>query len=93
MAYDIYQRAAQNGCEFEATCTSVTIEKWEQLMKGARKAARVKAVKVALMAGAINEQQAREEVKKPYYNPYRHYVTKTHVIYVNSAIEHFIKVN
>ena len=27
------------------------------------------------------------------YNPYNHYRTKTHIIWVHSAIEHFFKIN
>lgn len=88
----IYERAINNGCEFEATCIGIGIDKWERLMKGARRADRKKVITVALAAGVIDEFQAKEEKKRPYFNPYNHYVTKTHIIYVHSAIEHFIKV-
>lgn len=89
----IYQRALNNGCFFECSCVGITSGKWDRLMQGARKADKKKVIKVALLAGVIDEDQAREETKRPYYNPYTHYVTKTHIIYVHSMIEHFIKVN
>jgi hypothetical protein len=66
---------------------------WDELMKGSVKADRVKATKIAQMAGVISIEQAKTEINKPYYNPYRHLRTKTHVIYVHSGIEYFIKVN
>ena len=92
MKNNIYQRAINNGCEFEATCVGIGQNKWDELMKGHTKANRKEVVKIALLAGVIDEQQAREEIKRPYYNPYNHYKTKTHIIYVHSMIEHFIKV-
>jgi hypothetical protein len=89
----LLKRAEQNGCSFEATCVGIGIGKWEELMKGATRANRKLAVKIALLAGAIDEQQAREEIKRPYFNPYNHYKTKTHLIYIHSSIEHFIRIH
>lgn len=89
----IYERAKKNGSSFEATCVSITKYKWDELMKGARPANQRKVVKAALAAGVIDEWQAKEELKKPFFNPYGHFVTKTHIVYVNSAIEHFIRVH
>lgn len=88
----IYQRAISNGCEFEATCVGIGQYQWDKLMKGHTRADRKQTVKIALLAGVIDHHQAKEEIKRPYYNPYNHYKTKTHLIYVHSAIEHFIKV-
>jgi hypothetical protein len=92
MKKNIYQRATENGCTYETNCTGISLNKWESLMKGARKADQKKAVKVALQAGVIDEYEAKLELKNPYYNPYNHKVTKTHIIYIHSAIEHFIRV-
>lgn len=88
----IYERAKNNGCEFYATCANINLNEWDELMKGARPANKKKVIKAALLAGVIDESQAQQESKHLYYNPYTHYVTKTHIVYVNSAIEHFIKV-
>lgn len=90
---NIYQRALNNGCHLEGTCVSCGVNRWDELMEGHTKADRKQAVKVAEYAGVIDMEQAREEIKRPYYNPYTHYKTKTHIIYVHSGIEHFIKVN
>ncbi len=93
MTQNIYKRAQENGCEFYATCVDVSRDEWDELMKGARPANKNRVIRVALQAGVIDEEQARTERKYPYYNPYTHYVTRTHIIYVHSCIEHFIKVN
>ena len=89
---NIYHRAFNNGVSFECSCVGIGINKWDSLMEGATRADRKKVVKIALLAGVIDEAQAQIEIKKPYYNPYNHYKTKTHIIYVHSAIEHFIKI-
>lgn len=88
----IYQQAVNNGCQFVAACTGITIDKWNELMKGARQANKKKVVRIALLAGVIDKQQATREIKEPWYNPYSHHVTRTHIIYVHSGIEHFIEV-
>jgi len=90
---NIYQRAFNKGCYLESTCVDCDIYKWEELMKGHTRADRKKVVKIAESAGVIDSKQAKEEIKRPYYNPYNHYKTKTHIIYVHSGIEHFIKIN
>lgn len=89
---NIYHRAERNGVYFEATCVGVTVREWDRLMDGHTRADRRKVVKIALQAGVIDEMQAKEELKRPWFNPYNHYKTKTHIIYVNSSIEHFIRV-
>lgn len=89
MKQSIYDRAAKNGCYLEATCTGISQWKWDELMKGARTANKRKVIKVALMLGIAEP----EELKSVHYNPYTQQVTRTHIIYVNSGIEYFIKVN
>lgn len=89
---NIYQRAKNNGCNFEATCVGIGVNAWDELMEGHTIANQKEVVKIALAAGVIDEEQAHQELKKPYYNPYTHYKTKTHIIYVHSSIEHFIRV-
>lgn len=91
MSNSIYDKAIQNGCYLETTC--VDCSNWDELMQGHTKANQKKAIKVALLAGVIDEYQYKMEMKNPHYNPYTHFKTKTHIIYVHSMIEHFIKVN
>lgn len=93
MKNDIYQRTFKNGCFLECDCTTISCWKWDKLMKGHTKADRRKVINIALMAGVITEEDAKKEMKFSYYNPYTHYKTKTHIVYVHSCIEHFIKVN
>ena len=93
MKNNIYQRAYNNGCFFETTCVGIGQNKWDELMEGHTRANKKEVVKIALLSGVIDEEQAREEIKNTYYNPYNHYKTKTHIIYVHSMIEHFIRVN
>ncbi len=90
---DIYQRAKRFGVQAECTCVGIGQYEWDRLMKGHTRANRKEVVKIALKAGVIDEWQAKMELKKPYFNPYNHFKTKTHIVYVNSAIEHFILVN
>lgn len=82
----IYQRAKERGCYLEATCVSSTQREWDNFMKGARPANTKKVERIAEFAGLISKEDRK------YYNPYNHYVTKTHIIYVHSGIEHFIRV-
>jgi len=89
---NIYQKAKNNGCFLECTCVGISLSKWDRLMNGATRANKKEVVKIAEMAGVIDEFQAKEEIKRPYFNPYNHYKTKTHIIYVHSSIEHFIKI-
>jgi len=89
----LYKKAINNGCSFEATCVDININHWDELMEHATRANRVLAVKIAELAGVIDEEQARTEIRKPYFNPYNHFKTNTHLIYVHSSIEHFIRIN
>ena len=78
-ANEIYEKAMNNGVYLEATCVGISQSEWDRLMKGAVRADKKKLLK------AIG-------VKDEYRNPYDFYRTQTHLIYVNSAIEHFYKI-
>lgn len=90
---NIYKKAEQKGCYLESTCVNINLAVWDEIMKGARNANNTKAVKVALLAGVIDNEQAKMEIKNPNYNPYTHKVSENYVIYIHSCIEHFIKIN
>ncbi len=91
---NIYERAKQFGAHLEDTCVSCgSVEKWNEYMKGHTRANRREVVKIAVEIGAIDEHYGKIELKNSWFNPYNHFKTKTHIIYVNSGIEHFIKVN
>ena len=74
-----YRRAERNGCYLEATCVGINQRRWDELMEGAVRADKKKVLKAI---GVVDE----------YHNPYDFYRTKTHLIYVNSAIEHFYRI-
>jgi len=90
---ELLYRAENRGCFLECTCVNINQNTWDELMKNNTKANQKQAVKIALLAGVIDEHEAKKEIKNPWYNPYNHYKTKTHLIYVHSCIEHFIKIN
>lgn len=90
---NIYERAKRYGVQFVDTCVGCGIYKWEEYMAGHTRANRKEVVRIALQAEVIDEEQAKQELRKPWFNPYNHFKTKTHIIYVHSGIEHFIKVN
>jgi len=71
---------------YKCNCTNITSYKWDELMKGARKANKKTVVKAAIHTGILSESEGFREIKQPYYNPYEHKRTKTHFIYVNSGI-------
>lgn len=73
----------------ECDCTSVNIQRWNELMKGARKCSYKKLVK-----RIKNElPELYDELGLAFYNPYEEQCkqTKTHYILVSSAIEYFIR--
>lgn len=86
----LLNRAQRNGAHLQCTCVGIGTHEWDELMKGATRANKKDITRIALIAGVIDEEQARTEIARPYYNPYRHYKTNTHAIYVHSGIEHFI---
>jgi hypothetical protein len=88
----LYRKAINNGCSFETSCVHTTLNEWERLMKGATRANKILVTKIALLSGVIDDEQAAQEIKRPYFNPYNHYKTSTHVIYVHSSIEYFIRI-
>ena len=70
----------------ECTCSDITMDKWEGLMKGAKR-----------MNKKLLHRFIRKELPELYealclslYNPYNYFQTKTHYILVHSAIEYFI---
>ena len=74
---------------YETNCTYVSIDEWNQLMKGARKCSYKRLV-----------SKIRRELPELYfdlclniYNPYEAQCkqTKSHYILVHSAIEYFIR--
>ena len=87
----IYDRAARFA-KLDCTCVGINQNRWDSLMKGARPANRKRALKVAFLAGVIDKLQYQQELKNEFFNPYDHFVTRTHVVYVHSRIEHFIRV-
>lgn len=79
-AAEFYARAERNGVYYDCNCTGISSSKWDKLMEGAVRADKKKLLKIL---GQVDE----------YYNPYDFWRTKNHLVYVNSAIEHFYKIN
>ena len=73
----------------ETDCTSITIDKWNELMKGARKANYPRLVR------KIKKElpELYSALTLNFYNPWCDQCkqTRTHFILVHSAIEYFIK--
>lgn len=84
---EIYERAMTNGCSLEATCSSIPLSKWEDLMAGAKRACKKTITRILINQDYIDRDWAR------LMNPYHFYRTDTHLIYVHSGIEHFFRVN
>lgn len=74
-----YKQAMENGVELECTCVDISSYEWDELMKGAVRANKKKLLKAV---GMLDK----------YHNPYDFFRTKTHLIYVNSAVEYFYRV-
>ena len=77
--------------ELQYTCDSISLPKWESLMKGSVKA---NGSKIRMM---IKNQipELYKELGLDFNNPYEHQSirTKTHLIYIHSMIEYFFKIN
>lgn len=75
----------------ECTCAGIGITKWNELMKGARKASYKRLV--SLIKKELPDLY--NELTLQYYNPWENDCkqTKTHYILVHSAIEYFIRKN
>lgn len=75
----------------ECCCVNVSEREWDELMKGAKKANGSK------IRGMIKKQlpDLYKDLTLNFHNPYesQSQKTKTHYIYVWSAIEYFLKIN
>ena len=73
----------------EFTCADVSADKWDELMRGARKCSYKRLVK------KVKEElpMLYNELSLEFYNPYENDCkqTKTHYVLVHSAIEYFIR--
>lgn len=78
-----------NNLELETTCPQVTLEKWEELMKWAKRAN--KRIINNLVKKFIPELY--KWLNLDLHNPYGYFRTKIHLILVHSAIEYFILIN
>ena len=82
----LLERAKRNRCDCEASCVGISQQKWDDLMKGHTRANKRMVAEIARMAGVISDEEAAKEKRNPWYNPYNHYKTETHAIYVHSGI-------
>ena len=73
----------------DCTCADISIDKWNELMKGA------KPINYKWLVNKIKRELPHlyNKLMLNYYNPYANHcrVTKTHYILISSAIEYFIR--
>lgn len=86
-AQEFYNKAERNGITFEASCVGITQQEWDVLMEGAVRANHKIVNKLVRNSGQM------DKAFTDFYNPYNHYRTKTHIVFVHSSIEHFFRVN
>lgn len=93
-AKQFYDNAMSNGVYYQCSCVGIGSRAWDRLMKGA---VRANARKVEAIIKCHEPEMAKELEMcyntKPYYNPYNHFRTKTHIIYIHSSIEYFFKID
>jgi len=90
---EIYNRAKYFGVELQATCEGISISEWEKLMQNATKANTRQVEQIVKKWAIENENHNLLAILNCPYQPYTHYKTDTHIIYVHSAIEHFFSIN
>ena len=83
----IYQTALTGDCRYEHNCSIGTAESLDRKYWNKAKRANKRLVtKVAVLCGILPQNEVK------LWNPYKAYRTDTHLIYVHSSIDHFIKV-
>jgi hypothetical protein len=75
--------------EYETSCVGITQERWDELMKDSKRANKREVNK--LVKDKI--PSLYDGIQLKYFNPYNYFKTKTHLILVHSAVEHFLKIN
>ena len=84
---EIYKKALKNGVTFEGKCTDLpNKEEWDKLMEGNEPADKKEVEKLLVTLGFLNQEDMS------LHNPYLPRMTKTHIIYVHSRIEHFYRI-
>jgi len=79
-----------NILEFETSCVDCDIDKWDELMKGHKRANKKEIEKLLKIHYNDMYIEFGFDIKCS-YNPYNYYKTETHIILVHSAIEYFFK--
>lgn len=84
----IYKNALK-GCYLHSTC--VNNIRAARIVDNAKHGNRRLIIKIALMAGIIDAEEAKCELQCNGYNPYVHQRTEKYIIYNHSGINYFIK--
>lgn len=82
---DLYKRIYS--LEVEATCVGISKYEWDKYMKDAVVANKRKINSLV----SIFLPQLYRDLSLNLRNPYKYYMTNTHLILVHSGIEHFIR--
>jgi len=84
------KQAYNSKIELQYTCDSISLNKWNSLMQ---KAVKANGLKIRAM---IKKQlpELYNSLALNFYNPYEQQSqrTKTHLVYVHSGIEYFLKI-
>lgn len=85
------KQAYASRIELQYTCISITSQKWNKLMNGAKRAS---GVKIRQMI-KLQLPELYKEMGLQFPNPYEANCmrTDTHLIYVHSAIEYFFRIS
>lgn len=81
--------------EFETTCGSISVNRYDQLYDKATRADRRKINRIvrSFLPDLANNlglfQKSLKDLR--WFNPYKYYKTETHLILVHSQIDYFIK--
>jgi hypothetical protein len=73
--------------QLECTCSSISMSKWERLMKNTTRACH----KTINRLVKEHLPDLYESLMLNLYNPYNYFKTKTHLILVHSNIEYFMR--
>ena len=73
--------------ELEATCVGISMDRWEELMKGCVRANK----RVVNRLVKKHLPDLHHSLALEFCNPYNYYRTDTHLILVHSMIEYFLR--
>jgi hypothetical protein len=83
----IYRKAETNGVTPIGDCSSISLREWDKLMEDTVRADKRRVVNILVEQGFIEPEW------KTWYNPYNCFKSNNLLVFTESAIEHFYKIN